>query len=191
MKTMILDTSTAVLYVAFVENDQVIFETKKLGKNNHSDYFLKAIEEGLQLLHWQVKDFDQIVVGIGPGSYTGLRVSLTVAKMFAWTLHIPLYTVSSLDLLVSGYINQEGNFAVTSVAKSKHVYGKVVSIHNKRITEVVPEVFLEQEAFFALIKDMETTMVDENNYLVDIKGLTLEPVLDLHALSPNYMRREL
>jgi tRNA threonylcarbamoyladenosine biosynthesis protein TsaB len=188
---MILDTSTVYLYVGFIDDETVIFEQKLLGKNNHSEHFLNTIVAGLNKTNLQVKDFDKIIVGIGPGSYTGLRVSLTVAKIWAWTLNIPLYTVSSLDLLGSGHFNQDGYYAIASVAKSKHVYGKVVLVKNHIISTALEEVFLEQQAFLQAISGFPYSLIDENNYAVNQKLLSPSLVLDLHALAPNYMRREL
>ncbi|MGD9886754.1 MAG: tRNA (adenosine(37)-N6)-threonylcarbamoyltransferase complex dimerization subunit type 1 TsaB [Bacilli bacterium] len=191
MKTMILDTSTKMLYIAFVDDTKVIYEIKQAGKNNHSEHFLKAIEEGLKMLNLQVKDFDKIIVGIGPGSYTGLRISLTVAKIWSWTLNIPLYTVSSLDLLGSGYFNRNGIFAILSVAKSLHVYGKVIEIKDGKVTTIVKESFMEKEVFLNSISHLNYSIVDEENYAVNLQGLQPSSVTDLHALAPNYMRREL
>ncbi|MGD9604804.1 MAG: tRNA (adenosine(37)-N6)-threonylcarbamoyltransferase complex dimerization subunit type 1 TsaB [Bacilli bacterium] len=191
MKTMILDTSTAFLYVAFIDDQKVIFEKKLLGKNNHSEHFLQTIEEGLKQTNSQVADFSKIIVGIGPGSYTGLRISLTVAKTFAWTLNIPLYTVSSLDLLCSGYYDKDGVYAVLSVAKSKHVYGKVIEVHNETMTTIVKESFMEKDAYLNSINHLKYTIIDEQNYLIVLQGLKPVLVTDLHALAPNYMRREI
>ena len=191
MKTMILDTSTNMLYIAFVDDQKVIYEIKQAGKNNHSEHFLKAIEEGLKILNLRVKDFDKIVVGIGPGSYTGLRISLTVAKIWAWTLNIPLYTVSSLDLLGSGYLTKNGIYAILSVAKSLHVYGKVIEVQAGKVTTLVKESFMEKDAFLNSISHLNYSIIDEQNYGVNLQGLQPSLVSDLHALAPNYMRREL
>ena len=81
MRTMVLDTSSNLLYICFLENEKVIYEIKSIGLNNHSDHLLPLIEEGLNKLQLQVKDFDRIILGDGPGAYTGLRVSMSVAKM--------------------------------------------------------------------------------------------------------------
>ena len=111
MRSLILDTSTNILYISFVEDKKVIYEIQSKGLNNHSDHLLNLIQEGLEKYQLEVKDFDRIILGDGPGAYTGLRVSMSVAKMFAWTLNIPLYTISSLDLLTSGY-KEEGLYLV-------------------------------------------------------------------------------
>ena len=103
MRTLIMDTSTNLLYISFIENDKVIYEVKTLGLNNHSDHLLNLIEKGLNECNLQVKDFNKIVIGVGPGAYTGLRVSMSVAKMFSWTLNIPLYPLVNKSRLLIEY----------------------------------------------------------------------------------------
>ena len=82
MKTMIMDTSSEYLIISLLDDNKVIYEYIVPGKNNHSDNLLKKIEEGLNQTGLEVKDFDKIVCGIGPGAYTGLRVALTVAFIY-------------------------------------------------------------------------------------------------------------
>ena len=61
MRTLIMDTSTNLLYISFIENDKVIYEVKTLGLNNHSDHLLNLIEKGLNECNLQVKDFNKIL----------------------------------------------------------------------------------------------------------------------------------
>ena len=136
MLEMLLDTSSTILYIASVKDKKVIYESISEGKNNHSDNLLKNITEGLENnalnKKLEIKDFDKIILGKGPGMYTGLRVSMTVAKMFAWTLNIPLFCVSSIDLLVSDYFNKDGIYAIMLKAKKDHSYTKVIRIKNNK-----------------------------------------------------------
>lgn len=194
MKTMIIDTSTQLLIISFIDGDKVLYEVKQVGSNNHSDNLLSLIEKGLKKVKLEVKDFNRIIVGIGPGAYTGLRVSLTVAKMFSWTLNIPLYTMSSLDLLASGY-NDDGLYAVMMKAKKDYIYGKVYSLKNKEMMILEPEMFLDKVSFLDLIKKYKLTkIVDENsiNYAsLKINETLLTKVSDITFLEPNYLRGEM
>lgn len=191
MKTLILDTASKYLYVSFLENDNIIFSKFLEGKNNHSDNLLKVIEEGLNSLNMKVKDFNKIILGIGPGSYTGLRVSVTVAKMFSWTLNIPLAIISSLDMLSSGYFNKDGIYAVTMIAKRNHVYGKLILVQNHEVTVLINDCFKEATAFLEMIKNYDYFLVNESNYLIEPKNLKPWIVSDLHQLTPNYIQREI
>lgn len=191
MKTLILDTASKYLYVSFLENDNIIFSKFLEGKNNHSDNLLKVIEEGLNSLNMKVKDFNKIILGIGPGSYTGLRVSVTVAKMFSWTLNIPLAIISSLDMLSSGYFNKDGIYAVTMIAKRNHVYGKLILVQNHEVTVLINDCFKEATEFLEMIKNYDYFLVNESNYLIEPKNLKPWIVSDLHQLTPNYIQREI
>lgn len=191
MKTLILDTASKFLYVSFLEDDKIIYCEFLEGKNNHSDNLLKVIEEGLNSLNMKVKDFNKIILGIGPGSYTGLRVSVTVAKMFSWTLNIPLAIISSLDLLSSGYVDRDGIYAVTMIAKKNHVYGKLIQVQNHEVTVLINDCFMEELKFLEIIKNYNYFLVNENNYLIEPKNLKPWVVSDLHQLTPNYIQREI
>lgn len=189
MKTMILDTSTNLLYISFVFDDKVIYEVKSEGLNNHSDNLLKKIEEGLQECSLQVKDFDRFVIGIGPGAYTGLRVSLAVAKMFAWTLNLPLYTISSLDLLTSG-VKENGKYAICFKAKKDYSYFKTMSVNNG--TRVCSqEEFIANEELENKISFKEYKKITNNDIAIDVLNINetqLKLVDEIHALEPNYLR---
>lgn len=191
MKTMILDTSSLFLYVCFLEDDQIIYSVFSEGKNNHSENLLKIIEEGLHLNNLNVNDFNKIIVGIGPGSYTGLRVSLTVAKMFSWTLNIPLFTVSSLDLLGSGHFDGDGIYAITMAAKKDYVYGKLIEVNAKMQYVIIDDSFLRSDEFFNSISSYQYQLIDKSKYLVNPINLKVTKVKDLHSLAPNYLRGEL
>ena len=91
MNKLIIDTSTYYLYTSVIKNDECVYNKVLYGKNNHSENLMNIIEEGLADI--KAKELDEIIVGIGPGSYTGVRIALTVAKTLAWTLNIPLKTL--------------------------------------------------------------------------------------------------
>ena len=189
MRTLILDTSTNLLYISFIENDNIIYEVKSFGLNNHSDHLLPLIEEGLNKNNLKVKDFDRIILGGGPGAYTGLRVSMSVAKMFAWTLNIPLYSISSLDLLTTGY-KENGLYLVKFKAKKGYIYHKAFSIcdNNKKIEK--EEMFIS-ENYIETYTEENKTIISNDDISIDslnIKENELTLVSNVHALEPNYMR---
>ena len=124
MKIIILDTSTNFLYVSFYDNviDKVLFQKIMITHNNHSENLIPSIEEGLKENNLELKDFDCVVTGNGPGSYTGLRVGCVVSKMMAFALGIKLKALSSLLFIGSGYLNKDGIYAISSVAKKNYKY---------------------------------------------------------------------
>ena len=192
MKTMIIDTSTSFLYVSFVDNNKEFFQKILKTPNNHSENLLNAIREGLSTHHLEVKDFTKIIIGIGPGSYTGLRVSTIIAKMFAWTSNIPLYTISSLDVIASGYYSTDGEYAVTSIAKKDYLYTRIVKIENGKYSLIADDRFVLAEQFNQEIVSSKYHIIDENCFKFSastIVELAKNEITDVKALVPNYLRK--
>ncbi|MDQ1148015.1 tRNA threonylcarbamoyladenosine biosynthesis protein TsaB [Bacillus sp. SORGH_AS 510] len=102
MTILSIDTSNYALGVALLEEDQVIGEYITNLKKNHSVRIMPAIETLMKDCGKVPADLTKIVVAKGPGSYTGVRIGVTIAKTLAWTLNIPLVGVSSLEILAGG-----------------------------------------------------------------------------------------
>lgn len=101
-RLLAFDTSTSSLAVAVMENGKLLAERNIYAERNHSVYLVTAIEEALAMAGITKKDLDAIAVGIGPGSYTGIRIAVTTAKTIAWVLNIPVFSVSSLEAIAIG-----------------------------------------------------------------------------------------
>lgn len=99
MKILAIDTSNNTLGVALLNGSQVAGEFVTNVKKNHSVRAMPAIEQLMKDCEIKPKDLDKIVVAKGPGSYTGVRIGVTIAKTLAWTLNIPISGVSSLEVL--------------------------------------------------------------------------------------------
>lgn len=193
MKELVLDTSSQILFVNIVIDGIVKYSVLSEGKNNHSDNLLNFVKEGLKELNLEIKDMDRIVCGYGPGMYTGLRVSLTVAKMFAWTLNIPLYVVSSLDLLSSGYYKEDGIYSIMIKAKKDYSYTKRIKVLNNEVSILKEEEFMFNEDFLKYTNEEDIIIKNDNikiNYL-NIEESKKMLVTNVHALEPNYLRSDI
>ncbi|MFV9511852.1 tRNA (adenosine(37)-N6)-threonylcarbamoyltransferase complex dimerization subunit type 1 TsaB [Tepidibacillus sp. LV47] len=99
MKILALDTSTAVMGVALLDEKKVYAEITTNVKRNHSIRFMPAIELLFQEVNWQPEEIDLIAVAKGPGSYTGVRIGVTTAKTLAWALNKPIIGISTLEAM--------------------------------------------------------------------------------------------
>lgn len=97
MLSLIIDTSTECGYVAIFDGEHVVFQVLLPRGLNNSKYLLSEIQNGLNSLHITVKDLGYVAVGIGPGSYTGIRVGVMVAKSIAFACQTPLISFCSLE----------------------------------------------------------------------------------------------
>jgi tRNA threonylcarbamoyladenosine biosynthesis protein TsaB len=121
-----IDTSTSSLTVAVLYNGHVRGELNTYADRNHSIGLLPNIQELLDSLGLKPKNLQAIAIGSGPGSYTGVRIGVTAAKTFAWSLGLDLIGVSSLEAMALGgkrsILAQETN-EVIGAAESPVVNG--------------------------------------------------------------------
>ncbi len=101
MKILAIDTSNYALGIALLNGEQVVGEYITNLKKNHSVRAMPAIERLMKDCDMKPSELDKIVVAKGPGSYTGVRIGVTIAKTLAWTLGIPISGVSSLEVLAA------------------------------------------------------------------------------------------
>ncbi|MBK3496280.1 tRNA (adenosine(37)-N6)-threonylcarbamoyltransferase complex dimerization subunit type 1 TsaB [Viridibacillus sp. YIM B01967] len=117
-----IDTSNSPLAVAIVKDGQVVAEEVTNIKLNHSIGAMPAIERLFERVKMKPADVDAIAVGEGPGSYTGVRIGVTIAKTLAWTLKKPLVGISSLKLLVANAALYNGVVCSIIDARRQNVY---------------------------------------------------------------------
>ncbi|OCS88956.1 tRNA (adenosine(37)-N6)-threonylcarbamoyltransferase complex dimerization subunit type 1 TsaB [Caryophanon latum] len=117
-----IETANAPLSVAVVEDGRVIAEIVQNNKLTHSNGAMPAVEEVLQKAKITAAQIDAIAVSQGPGSYTGVRIGVTIAKTLAWTLQKPLIGVSSLQALAANASLYSGLICPIVDARRNHVY---------------------------------------------------------------------
>lgn len=117
-----IETANTPLSVAVVKDGAVVAEVVQNIKLTHSVGAMPAIEELLNKAGVKPAEVDAIAISEGPGSYTGVRIGVTVAKTLAWTLQKPLVGVSSVKALA--YNGQLFNGVVCALfdARRQHVY---------------------------------------------------------------------
>ena len=114
-KVLAIDTSTSRTSVAIIENGTVVYSGFRDGATAHGPSLPALVQEGLA-----VSDVDEVVVGMGPGPFTGLRVGIAFAQSFALARELPVRGVCSLDG-IAAQINEK-DFIITVDARRKEVY---------------------------------------------------------------------
>jgi tRNA threonylcarbamoyl adenosine modification protein YeaZ len=119
MLSLILDASTDRGVIAISNGEEILFSKALAFGYQNSKYLLSELEQAFKVLGLETKDLQLMIAGVGPGSYTGIRVGAMVVKTLSFVHRIPLVAVSSL----MGFIpEQEGKFAVLLDAKIGGVY---------------------------------------------------------------------
>ncbi len=120
-----IETANAPLSIAVVRDGQVIAEIVQNIKLTHSAGAMPAIEDVLARVNIKPSELDAIAVSEGPGSYTGVRIGVTLAKTLAWTLQKPLIGISSLKTLAANAALYEGFICPIFDARRNNVYTAV------------------------------------------------------------------
>lgn len=103
MNYLLIDTSNQPLSVALMQDEKVLIEQTTNIKQNHSVQLMPEIQKLFEQSQVDKQEITDIVVAEGPGSYTGLRIGVTVAKTLAYALQTRLYGVSSLKSSCCNY----------------------------------------------------------------------------------------
>ena len=101
MKSILIDTSTANVTISIVYDNKVLYCYSDEIKNDMSSRILSIIDMALNKTNLKVKDLDKIFVINGPGSFTGIRIGVTIAKIISWALKIDVVPLSSLELMAT------------------------------------------------------------------------------------------
>jgi len=99
MKTVCLDTSHRTLTIALIEDDQIVYGFQKDAFKAQSETIMVELDLAFKSVGWTPKQMEAMVITDGPGSYTGIRIAMTIAKVICAQANLPLYTLSSLQLL--------------------------------------------------------------------------------------------
>lgn len=103
MKYLFVNSATTNLEVAILIEGKITYLYDENCGQNTSAKLMPIIEEAFNKSKVKPKDIDKIFAVNGPGSFTGIRVGLTVCKTISWALKIPVVPLSSLEVMASGY----------------------------------------------------------------------------------------
>lgn len=174
-----IDTANTPLSVAIVKNGTVLAEVNSSMAVNHSLRAMPVIEELFATVQLQPKDIDAIAVSEGPGSYTGVRIGVTIAKTLAWTLKKPLYGVSSLKVLATNAPYFDGLICPIVDARRSNVYAGVYEFVDGRLTAIA------EDGHFAIENLLDVLAGKERPVLFVGKDVVMHEELIMERLKEN------
>lgn len=187
MYTLFLDTHDAEIVIALYKDNKIVDKVNKVSSRNHSDFTIPMLNELLNANHISVHDLGQIFVVNGPGSFTGVRLGVTIAKTLAYTLNIPIKTVTSLEMYAIS--NKEKNNKLVVIHDLKGVFGGLFKENNELIgeyfyksNEEYQEYIKESVGKFIVVEPCEIDF----NYLYEFMN-TKESIL-AHQVNPLYIK---
>lgn len=202
MICLFFDTSSDLLKVSLIKDDKIIFDKELHTKNDHSSYLVPTIDDAFKSNNIDFKELDEIIVGNGPGSFTGTRISIAVAKTYAFSFNIPVYMISSLEELI--YDNDGYDFYVPIIEEKKdNLYFSIFDKDKKRVmddtyssTEYIYKKLEELDGKILLISLLNKEYEKYDTIKASINALNIMKNIEVnnekvnpHLLKPNYIKK--
>ena len=136
----------------------------------HSELLTSSIQNILNENNLDVKDLSAVSIGIGPGSFTGLRIGFSVAKGLCYPHNINLIGISSLKIIANSVIKEDKNIISLIKDKGEHYY---ISKYRNDLKEIIePKIKLIDRAYIFSILDEESVIVvntdDSNKFITSL-----------------------
>jgi tRNA threonylcarbamoyladenosine biosynthesis protein TsaB len=139
MKILGIETSTRVGTMAIVQDRKILGEALISDNLRHAGSFEEILKRLLNEIDLNENDLDAFAVGLGPGSFTGIRVGLTIAKGLSLVLKKPLLGVGTLDVLIHQFPFPVQRLCPIIPGEAHEVYGALYEGEKGRFKKVVPE----------------------------------------------------
>lgn len=181
MSTLFIDTHSEKVIIS-VMNDGHVIKKEKFSDRSHSEIAVSLLDETLRSAKLELSDIKEIIVVNGPGSFTGVRIGVTIAKTIAYSLSIPIKTLTSLEMYG---VSAAEKFDIVTVSDSKGVYSARCD------KGVYRDLIYQKKA------DFEKYVANYNFDVLENKEIDLDRILiyladkkyiDPHVVNPIYIK---
>ena len=154
MIVLAADTSTALGSVALLQGEELVAETRLQMGRGHSESLLPAVEGLLALKGWTLQDVELICVGLGPGSFTGLRIGVVTMRMLGYALGIEVRGASSLEAICAAWRDEDGVLVATLDAFKGEIYAAAFRAGRGSLETLGEEAVLPPESLAERIRQL-------------------------------------
>lgn len=199
MKILFIDTSLKDVSIATYESGKILSLISECIPNLHSIYTIPYIDRCLTESKIDKKEVEKIIVINGPGSFTGIRIGLTIAKVYSYILNINVVCVSSLKALA---LSTNGEIIISVLnARNDNYY---VGIYDNYYNNLDKECFMNKEELISLISKYDCVKLVSNEeinidgYIVNTVKLDILNIINYYKddvgvnnflVKPNYLKK--
>lgn len=133
MKILAIDTSTTHSSCSVMEDNNIVGDFSINQSMSHNEILLVMVDEVLKKLNIDIEDIDLFVAVTGPGSFTGIRIGVTVVKALAMALNKPIVAVNTLEALSFGIFSDKKKIPLIDARGERVYYGVYEGISNTNI----------------------------------------------------------
>ena len=185
MYTLFISTYDKLITIGLLKNGNIL-DLKEIESNqNHSSLVIPTIDTLLNKNDIATSYLNEIIVVNGPGSFTGVRLGVTIAKTLAYTLNIPIKTITSLEcIVISSNINSN------KLAIIKDLKGTYIGYFDKDNNLIEDFKYLKKTEYEEYILDKKEYIIEKNNFDLEkiYKYLKTKETINPHLVNPTYIK---
>lgn len=192
MKYLFIDTSTSYINIAIIDNDNIIINYHEKVEKDMSSKIIPLINQGFKKCSFTINDINKIFIVNGPGSFTGVRIGVTVAKTIAWALKIDVIPLSSLEVMAS--TRSDKDYLVPMIdARRGNVFA---GIYDKKLNIIMNDQLISYDqlsinlngSYEQISYDLENMLKPNGDLLKVINKHLNDKPINPHLLNPNYLK---
>ena len=170
MYTLLIDTHSDIIRMVLYKEQKVFVKKEITTERKHSSATMPILVEVLNEAHIEIEEVKELIVVNGPGSFTGVRIGVTIAKTLAYTLNIPIKVMSSLLIKAVSIPHEKINIIerekngvfLATFDKENQLTSEYQYLNNKEYDALKKEDYLEEiewnyEAILAFSKTISST----------------------------------
>ena len=197
MRILYIDTSSSYLYAGIIENEKLLCETKKEFAQSLSEEAMPEISKLFKKINMKPSEIEKIIVVDGPGSFTGIRIGITIAKVYAWSLNIPITTISALEAMSISTNTKKIRVPMINARRSyvfAAAYGEneetIIKPKHQKMTDLFGQ--LEDKEYLIITNDEFEINKEITGYNPDILKIVNyfkdKESINPHAVNPEYLK---
>lgn len=166
MRYLYIDTTSNYLYTGVVEESSLLCERKIRFDKDLSTMALTTIVDMLNEKNVTPSDIDKIILVNGPGSFTGCRIGITIAKTYAWALNIPITTITSLEAMALAKDDYDFHVPILD-ARRDYVFA---GIYDKDNNQIMKNQYIKKSVLETAINNMSDNFIYITNDELEVNG---------------------
>ncbi|MAH63505.1 MAG: tRNA (adenosine(37)-N6)-threonylcarbamoyltransferase complex dimerization subunit type 1 TsaB [SAR324 cluster bacterium] len=171
MKSLVLDTLFENLSLGLLEDHEVRALLYTHCRRRNAKIVLAQLQELLRNLNWDLENLDELIVNRGPGSYTGVRIALSVVRTIAQVLKLPIRCVTSLEVMAFQVSPRLKPFPVMLNCTRQEVFWAWFEFNEKGVPEMTSEIEL------VVLKDLPNAVLESPAHILQL-GQRRDPELN-------------
>lgn len=185
MYTLFISTFSELITIGLLKDGKEIDRLEQVSSRNHSVYTIPMIEELLDKNEIKTNYLNEIIVVNGPGSFTGVRIGVTIAKTLAYTLDITIKTITSLEAYAVSYTSDKNKLVAIPDLK-----GKYIGYFTKDNDLLSNYIYLNNKEYDKYIEDKKEYLIENDSFnLNDIYNyLKNKEGINPHLVNPIYIK---